>query len=33
LAHDLVERQWCYDGSYGLVDGGFVCGGRRHGCG
>jgi hypothetical protein len=27
MADDLVERQWCDDCSYGLVDSGFICGG------
>ena len=27
LADDLVKRQWHDDGSYSLVDSGFICGG------
>ena len=30
LADNPVERQWCDDGSYGLIDGGFVRGGQGH---
>jgi hypothetical protein len=33
LAHDFDKRQLCDDGSDGLVNSGFVCGGWGHGGG